>query len=82
MKHLSFGELKRTIGLWPCLHKVTQSPSSARASTALGRSPCPRGCGAAVAGTGPAHLGGIPLWGHLSYGEMLLKGFRFGKKKT
>lgn len=24
MKHLSFGELKRTIGLWSCLCKVTQ----------------------------------------------------------
>lgn len=57
VKHLSFGELKMTIGC-----KITQLVlSSAWAGTALGRSICPWGCGAAMASTSLAHLGGILL---------------------
>lgn len=61
MKHLSFGELKRTIRLWPCLCQLPRAPSSAQAGTASGRSTWRRERGAAVTGTSPAHLGGILL---------------------
>ena len=37
MKHLSFGELQKTIGLWPCLCKVPQSPQLSTGRYSLGQ---------------------------------------------